>query len=184
MKTWRQLLATIPGNPKQTAAFGPHSSEVLSALAAVESTPWYARVGTPSDLDAQVTRVHSWGEALAFLDDEDRYVHGCILEGPWDEMFRVQDLAPDRRAWWTTARTDFANLLNAPDEVHELGLDLDHSLLLTDHMQDFANLVLIEITHADLTSCTYFREQLQWYCAGHFPCGWEGEWPAGRMRVY
>ena len=29
-----------------------------------------------------------------------------------------------------------------------------------------------------------FREQLAWFQVGRFPCGWDGDWPNGRMRVY
>jgi hypothetical protein len=30
----------------------------------------------------------------------------------------------------------------------------------------------------------FFLELLLIYEAGHFPCGWEGEWPHGMVRVY
>ena len=30
----------------------------------------------------------------------------------------------------------------------------------------------------------FFNELLLVYEAGHFPCGWQGDWPAGRLLVY
>lgn len=30
----------------------------------------------------------------------------------------------------------------------------------------------------------FFLHLLQVYRAGHFPCGWSGEWPAGRLLVW
>ena len=45
-------------------------------------------------------------------------------------------------------------------------------------------MLLVEIIASPEAECTYFREQLPWFHAGHFPCGWDGDWPSGRMRVY
>jgi hypothetical protein len=32
--------------------------------------------------------------------------------------------------------------------------------------------------------CFFFLELLTVYEAGHFPCGWVGEWPQGKLVVY
>jgi hypothetical protein len=32
--------------------------------------------------------------------------------------------------------------------------------------------------------CFYFLELFEVYEAGHFPCGWKGEWPAGKLVVF
>jgi hypothetical protein len=32
--------------------------------------------------------------------------------------------------------------------------------------------------------CFFFLELLMVYEAGHFPCGWQGEWPEGALVVY
>jgi hypothetical protein len=45
-------------------------------------------------------------------------------------------------------------------------------------------MLLAEIIGSPEAECTYFREQLPWFHAGRFPCGWDGDWPSGRMRVY
>ena len=84
---------------------------------AIKRTDWYSRIGQPTEFDDHLVRVDSWKVALEFLDDRsqandrDRYVWGGTLVGPWDEMFRVQDLAPDRKPWWTNARRTVAKLL-------------------------------------------------------------------------
>jgi hypothetical protein len=33
-------------------------------------------------------------------------------------------------------------------------------------------------------SCFFFLELLTVYEAGHFPCGWVGDWPRGKLVVY
>jgi len=32
--------------------------------------------------------------------------------------------------------------------------------------------------------CFFFLELLWVYEAGHFPCGWRGKWPQGKLVVY
>jgi hypothetical protein len=33
-------------------------------------------------------------------------------------------------------------------------------------------------------SAFFFLELLTVYESGHFPCGWQGEWPQGKLLVY
>ena len=42
----------------------------------------------------------------------------------------------------------------------------------------------MEIEYADLIPPRYFKDRLDWYLAGHFPCGWEGDFPEGRLIVF
>jgi hypothetical protein len=55
----------------------------------------------------------------------------------------------------------------------------------TDHVQWDILAALME--HAYLGSghrCFFFLELLSVYEAGHFPCGWIGPWPQGKLVVY
>jgi hypothetical protein len=36
-----------------------------------------------------------------------------------------------------------------------------------------------ELEFADLVPPRFFAERAKWYLAGHFPCGWEGDFPVG-----
>ena len=42
----------------------------------------------------------------------------------------------------------------------------------------------LELEYADLIPPRYFKDRLDWYLAGHFPCGWDGEFPEGRLIVF
>ena len=48
--------------------------------------------------------------------------------------------------------------------------------------------VLSAIMEHEYRDCTerpiFFLHLLEVYCAGHFPCGWAGKWPAGQLRVW
>jgi hypothetical protein len=40
---------------------------------------------------------------------------------------------------------------------------------------------IMELTYAQCRPPTFFAHLLSVYEAGHLPCGWEGEWPAGKL---
>jgi hypothetical protein len=44
--------------------------------------------------------------------------------------------------------------------------------------------VCMEAEYADVYPPGFFASQAFWYVQGHFPCGWEGEFPAGRLVLY
>lgn len=51
----------------------------------------------------------------------------------------------------------------------------------------FASLrgVALESEHSDIVPPGFYTNViLDCYLKGHFPCGWEGEFPAGRLIVY
>jgi hypothetical protein len=44
---------------------------------------------------------------------------------------------------------------------------------------------LMENTYLSSGHRSFFFSELLWvYEAGHLPCGWRGEWPAGSLLVY
>jgi hypothetical protein len=42
----------------------------------------------------------------------------------------------------------------------------------------------IEAEYADVYPPGFFASQAYWYVKSHFPCGWEGEFPEGKLIVY
>jgi hypothetical protein len=131
---------------------------------------------------ASVVRLTSWAEGLSVFDDDATRVAGVLL-APASELDRVRARAPQRLEWlqgiWALISRGVELVPPAiPDR------DAMFELVLTDYIHDFAKSVATEVLYDDLTTSTYFREQLQWFCAGYFPCGWEGSWPGGAMRVF
>ena len=44
--------------------------------------------------------------------------------------------------------------------------------------------VCVEAEYADTYEPGFYASQAYWYVNGHFPCGWEGQFPAGRLIIY
>lgn len=42
----------------------------------------------------------------------------------------------------------------------------------------------MESEYADVYPPGFFASQAYWYVKGHFPCGWQGDFPKGKLIVY
>lgn len=175
--------------------YGPNSHAIVCALEAMGDTRWLQRVGEPwldmsgeSSDENRVMVVRSWEEALTIFGTESRYddsrynVNG-VLQAPCDRIDPVFTRVLEREGWWQKAReeaTQYTTLTGwAPKSLEQA-----YRNLLFEHLYEFVSMLLAEIIASPEAECTYFREQLSWFHAGHFPCGWDGDWPSGRMRVF
>jgi hypothetical protein len=48
---------------------------------------------------------------------------------------------------------------------------------------DIASLIM-ECEYADVYPPGFFASNAYWYVNGHFPCGWRGVFPKGRLVIY
>jgi hypothetical protein len=184
---WIDLLSRRVSNIKE--AYGPNSRDVIGAFSALSETPWLERAGEPwservdgRQDDERVIVIHSWNEALTIFDDNLRYNINGLLQAPCGRADDALAGLPERRGWWQGAREDvkrYVALSGIPDSLPQEQQDL-----LFEHLYEFVSMLLVEIISSPEVECTYFREQLPWFHAGRFPCGWEGDWPNGRVRVF
>ncbi len=180
MKTWQELLGQTWEDTGEE--YGPNGQKVLSAFDVFAEMELLTAVGSPLT-DPSVAAVSSWREALTILDDPTgKYdLHGHLVAAA-AKLLPVHTTAPERQ-WWERAVADAGEYCNIFPYLPE-SLDEDTRERLYGYLYDYTSLLLAEIIGGDAVGLTYFREQLPWYLAGRFPCGWEGNWPAGRPRVY
>jgi hypothetical protein len=106
--------------------------------------------------------------------------------------YAVQEALSDKalRKWWERARahaSEFCFFDEAiPTWMDSVGVPeyRTRAESMHEYLYEFVSWLLGEIIASDKIASTYFRQQLAWYHAGHLPCGWEGAWPEGQMRVY
>lgn len=182
MKTWEMLLRRVRSVVREQ--YGPHTKEIGSMIVALQEADWYANVGRPSPQDGRVIRVPSLEEAWNILEDEMRYTVEGVLVRPLDHLRELRDSHAPEAEWWRAARKLIIEAIDEKDPPVPRGASRDHEALAMDYASLTLDCILEEIVLSDYTHCTYFREQLQWLAAGYFPCGWDGDWPVGRMRVY
>lgn len=181
---WTDLLAKEFRNVGNE--YGPNSQVVASALAVLNRTQWLEHAGEPLEND-RVTVVRSWDDALQMLNRDlrsrdHRYNANGLLEEPCARIDEVFARIPERDAWWQKAREEakrYTLLGGVPQSRPR-----DDRDRMFEHLYEFVSMLLAEIIASPEAECTYFREQLAWFQTGRFPCGWDGDWPNGRMRVY
>ncbi|OQB80449.1 MAG: hypothetical protein BWX88_04549 [Planctomycetes bacterium ADurb.Bin126] len=44
--------------------------------------------------------------------------------------------------------------------------------------------LLMEAEYADIYPPGFYASQGYWYVHGHFPCGWQGDFPKGTLIIY
>ena len=183
---WQTLLSERFGNISDQ--YGPNSHAVGAALMTLADTPWLRHVGEPwlesaAEPQSQLTIVKSWEDALFIFDDFPRYNINGVLQAACDPCDRVVDGDPAREAWWQRAREDAKQYTSLMGWIPRT-LSQEHRELMYEYLYEYISMLLAEIIAAPEANSTYFREQLTWFRAGHFSCGWDGDWPYGRLKIF
>ncbi len=180
MKTWHELLLDKTYVLEEAAPFGRNGHQICAAIDAVHSIDWFAHVGEP--IDATIVVLASSWEAVSDVVHASWSAGYCgIFEKPASLYSADMDAVTHSQyvAAYEASRDAFDYFPYLPTELSEQDRELANS-----YLRSWSELLFCEILLSDRIDCTYFREQLQWFHAGHFPCGWEGEWPVGKMRVF
>jgi hypothetical protein len=172
-----------PAGFVSSRAFVP--SDVPGRLRAID---WFTRCGKPFSpiLSMPVVQVSAWHEAVARCTD-----------GAWEnvELEARNQLAlwlhqHDRQNYqhWNELVGGFtSSILNPLTEARWEPYRLQHGLdVAVVHSVQWDILgALMENVYLDSGHhCYFFLEVVSVYEAGHFPCGWVGEWPQGNLVVY
>jgi hypothetical protein len=185
LSPWMELLSKRWSNVDDE--YGPNSQAVASAFVALDKARWLEEVGRPWQeryvAPESVTIVRSWDEALTIFDADLRYNANGVLQAPCSRVDPLLERYPELKAWWQKAREE-AKRYTAFSAWVPAHLPQEQQDLLYENLWEYVSMLMIEIIASPDAECTYFREQLPWFHSGHFPCGWEGDWPNGRMRVY
>jgi hypothetical protein len=161
----------------------PMNDTAAGLLKDLERSALFAQVGTPVESDSVLT-VESWKEASKRCRArEAKYAWGEALNVLSDEL-RPKDLS--RYRLWNEIASE------ARDKVKSLLMpQIERVSNAQKFGTFFANTVVgdfvgacIELAYADLVPPRFFAAITKWYLAGHWPCGWEGEYPEGRLIIF
>ena len=155
----------------------------------VREIQWFRKCGDLSshldDIDADIVRVTTWPDALARCmapewEDttlnaqntltEHLHLRCSNLYANWNEVIaqiKVSIIAPIVDPAILPIATRF--------ELPQVFLDCVHWDILH---------AVAEIAYEGCRPPAFFRRLLAVYRRGHFPCGWNGEWPDGQLLVF
>jgi hypothetical protein len=174
-----------------SAEFGPNTPKVRDFLESVKDIAWFSQVGQPTERDGELTRVEfdflaqhhdapyaAWGAVLASAESRiERLVFDSRRLGEWDAIRKVVKF-PTRRL------DDFYLALDEryPGYYGESHL---YAHELVDPPIRLLWGAVDELIVADLdASLTFFGSLVPWLRRGHWPCGWQGEWPQGKLILW
>jgi len=130
--------------------------------------------------------VSSWEQALSACEEDDWFQLTDWL--PNEVFAEVSRKAKSRyQEWnqhvqaiekrlkpWVDSQVQLVSPNLAPQN-----LEIFHGRILWELMH-----ATLETEYGDIISKGFFSVLAGWYLRGHFPCGWKGEYPDGRLVVF
>ncbi len=139
--------------------------KLINFLEELETIPWFKNVGKPIH-QQEVKQLFSWSDAWTNLQDENWI--NASFHNHVDNMNPLWDIAYDKAL-------EAASTSNYCQE-------LEDGISVADAVAYDVAAAAVDI--ATISTNTFFIDLMQWYRLGHFPCGWEGKYPAGKLVVF
>jgi len=164
-----------------------HTFKPSDLRARIEAIRWFSKCGQPLalDLTMEVESARSWWTAMQACQSvawenvqlEAQNQLGLWLHRNHHERFQVWNDIVDRHKTEVIAPLIKEQIIPFQLE-HRLDVVLAHST-----SWDVLG-ALMENSYLDTHHPAHFFLELLWvYEAGHFPCGWLGDWPSGKLFV-
>jgi len=138
--------------------------KVINFLEELDIIPWFKTIGEPLHIQ-EVKQVFSWNDAWEHLQNENWI--NASFHHPVDSMNPIWDVAYDRAL----------EIVSKSINYHEL----EEGISVADAVAYDVAAAAVELATG---SPDFFTNLIGWYRLGHWPCGWEGEYPKGKLIVY
>lgn len=154
----------------------------IATIDELKKADWFCRVGV-ADTDS-ATVLSSWKDAAKSCKSR-KWTDLC-LEAANQLRERILERSRERFEQWNVVAKDCRKVaiplvrrkLRPHILKHSLPNDVEGAV-----SWDIIHLC-IEAEYADVVSPAFFASQGYWYVNGHFPCGWKGDFPDGKLVIY
>lgn len=141
------------------------NQKAISLIEELERIPWFQNVG--KQLHSQeVEQLFSWNDAWENLQ-KDSWINASF-HNDVDNMNPIWDIAYDRAL----------EIVSKSIYCHEF----EENISVADAVAYDVAAAAVELANSSIN--TFFTDLIKWYRLGHFPCGWDGEYPKGKLIVY
>lgn len=163
--------------------------------ARISNISWFDHCSGPAQLDLTmgIERASSWAQAIGNLkwasNTEDMLSSWKNVQlAAQNQLTRwLCDNRPDDYSKWDEVAEKHEEPINALIKEKVTPFQKKHEL-----PDCFSQSVTCDMSYALMENsflwtghrCCFFLELLWVYEAGHFPCGWVGKWPDGKLLVY
>lgn len=151
-------------------------------LGRLERASWFSRVGMKEGFNSAV--VSSWPEAIEYCGAPE-----------WEDLqLEALNQFRERIAKHSMQRLNQWN--GTVREVKKITRPLvERKIAAVLRENDLPKIFEIQVNHDAMCSCMeaeygdicppgFFTRMAYWYIGGHFPCGWWGAYPDGKLVVY
>jgi hypothetical protein len=159
------------------------NSRTIATLDRLEKASWFSRVGINEGSNAAF--VTSWLEAIAHCGS----IEWEDLQGDALNQHRAYIAQRSNEGWhrlWNDT-VDEVNRITRPLVGRKIASVIrENNLPKIFNIQvnyDITNLCM-ESEYADVCPPGFFMSLGDWYARGHFPCGWWGGFPEGKLVVF
>ena len=152
------------------------------ALEALRCAPWFECVGAADTSGARV--VHSWADAAMLCSTVEW--QDFILERANDYRDRLRFMSKELINNWNERiksvrpTSDEIALAKTQPVTERFHMPLEFFDAVSWDILHFA----MEVEYADVCRPGFFARQGAWYMRGHFPCGWQGNFPGGKPIIF
>jgi hypothetical protein len=171
--------------------FGPNHHQVEDFLSSLRGIEWLSRAGQPTDDDANLRRID-----LDFvLNSSDNPIEfwGDLLikaEIPFERIILDNARLSEQAALMKAAVDSYSHELfvRLAEKFPDYDADLEmhtYQLIDTGPINRITRGAASEIMVADINpSLNFFQSLMPWFRKGHWPYGWEGQWPEGKLILW
>jgi hypothetical protein len=154
----------------------------IATLDELKNAAWFSKVGVKDATTAIV--LSSWKEAIEHCASVEW--ENLCFEASNQFRARLVERSPERFAKWNDIAVELKKTTipfvrgKIEDVVQE------HSLpkVFEDTVQWDILFVCMEAEYDDVYPASFYASQAYWYVKGHFPCGWQGDFPQGKLIIY
>ncbi len=153
-----------------------------ATLEKLEEADWFSCVGKKDTTAAIV--LSSWTEAIEHCGAIEW--ENLCLEAVNQYRERLVERSRERFNKWNEIVDELKKTTKpfARRKIEVVVRDHDLPKVFEDTVHwDVLN-VCMEAEYADVYQPGYYASQAYWYVKGHFPCGWDGEFPKGKRIIY
>lgn len=153
-----------------------------ATLAQLEKADWFSHVGVKDTIKTAV--LSSWQEAIEHCGSNDW--QNLCLEAANQYRERLVERSKERFRKWNEIVIEIKKAtqpfvqrkIAAVVQMHHLPPVFVHSV-----QWDILHLCM-ESEYADVYPPGFYASHAYWYTKGHFPCGWNGKFPDGKLIIY
>jgi hypothetical protein len=154
----------------------------IATLEQLEQAKWFVNVGVQDTQSAIV--LSSWKEAIEHCSSIEW--ENLCLEAMNQYRERLVEISSQRFAQWN----EIVNALKPTTmpfvrrKIERVVQENNLHVVFENTVQWDILGVCMEAEYADVFKPGYYASQAYWYVKGHFPCGWQGDFPNGRLIIF